>query len=182
MKNIISLVDTSKAILLNDDKWQYPQNSNSELDLTSLWENGTSLKNLIIPFEQWLDLYNSNEYACNIDRINAFSIENTTDVTLLKPWLNSISLIVLDFPLFTDGRAYSQAVEIRRHLGWQGELRAKGHVLRDQLSHMYRCGFNSFAINEDKEPADALKGLAGISIVYANSVTEPEPLFRRRRS
>ena len=88
----------------------------------------------------------------------------------------------MNFPLFTDGRAYSQAVEIRRHLGWQGELRAKGHVLRDQLSHMYRCGFNSFAISEDKQPADALKGLAGISVVYANSVTEPEPLFRRRRS
>ena len=182
MKNIISLVDTSEAIIINDDKWQYAQSSNSELDLTSLLEASTSLNNLIIPFEQWLDAYNSDENAYGIDGINAFSVENTSDVTLLKPWLNTISLIVLEFPLFTDGRAYSQAVEIRRHLGWQGELRAKGHVLRDQLSHMHRCGFNSFAISEDKEPVDALKGLEGISVAYANSVTEPEPLFRRRQS
>jgi len=182
MKNIISLVDTTEAIIIDDDKWRYMPNSNSKLDLTSLSEANPSLKNLIIPFEQWLEVYNTDAKTCSIDGINAFSVGNTTDVTLLKPWLNTISLIVLDFPHFTDGRAYSQAVEIRRHLGWQGEIRAKGHVLRDQLSHMYRCGFNSFAISEDKEPADALKGLAGISVVYANSVTEPEPLFRRRRS
>ena len=182
MKNIISLVDTSKAILLNDDKWQYTPNSNSELDLTSLWEANPSLKNLIIPFEQWLEACKNNSKACYTDRINAFSVDNVTDISLLKPWLHIVSLIVLDFPHFTDGRAYSQAVEIRRYLGWQGEIRARGHVLRDQLSHMYRCGFNSFAISEDKDPVDTLKGLDGISVVYANSVTEPEPLFRRRQS
>ena len=182
MKNIISLVGTTEAIIIDDDKWQLMPNANDELNISSLYEDSLSAKNLIIPFELWLEVYNTDAKTCSIDGINAFSVENTTDVTLLKPWLNSISLIVLDFPLFTDGRAYSQAVEIRRHLGWQGQIRAKGHVLRDQLSHMYRCGFNSFAISEDKEPADALKGLAGISVAYANSVTEPKPLFRRRRS
>jgi uncharacterized protein (DUF934 family) len=31
---------------------------------------------------------------------------------------------------------YSQAYLLRTRLGWSGELRAIGDVLRDQLSHM----------------------------------------------
>lgn len=180
MKNIISLIISPTAIHIEEDRWQLYQRSEREPDVTSLFGEEASLKNLIIPFELWLETYSKDSYTAYPDGINAFSVANSTDVSLLKPWLNTVSLLVLDFPHFTDGRAYSQAVEIRRHLGWQGEIRAKGHVLRDQLSHMYRCGFNSFAISEDKDPIDTLKGLEGISVVYANSVTEPEPLFRRR--
>lgn len=181
MKNIISLVDTAKAIIIDNDKWQYIQCSD-ESSLASLYIDNSPSKHLIIPFEQWLDACNSNENTYSIEDISAFSIENATDVTQLKPWLDSISLIVLDFPHFTDGRAYSQAVEIRRYLGWQGEIRANGHVLRDQLSHMFRCGFDSFAVGEDRDPVDTLKGLDGISVSYASSVAEPQPLFRRRKS
>jgi len=182
VKNIISYVNTDHAFLVENDKWQYLKSPNIELNLTSLSEDDISLKNVIIPFEQWLTINNNESNTCLAAHIQAFSIENTTDVSLVKPWLNIISLIVLDFPHFTDGRAYSQAVDIRRHLGWQGEIRADGHVLRDQLSHMHRCGFNSFAICDDKDPVEALKGLDGISVLYANSVTEPKPLFRRRLS
>src|SRR5690348_11231964 len=42
-------------------------------------------------------------------------------------------LIALSFPRFTDGRAYSQARVLRSRLGFRGELRATGNVLRDQL-------------------------------------------------
>ena len=91
-----------------------------------------------------------------------------------------VPLIALDFPSFTDGRAYSQAYTLRSRLGWRGELRAVGEVLRDQLSHMRQCGFDAFAIREDKSCEEALKGLAGISVQYGRSVLEPRPLFRRR--
>jgi uncharacterized protein (DUF934 family) len=91
-----------------------------------------------------------------------------------------VPLIALQFPIFRDGRAYTQAYVLRVRLGWQGELRAVGDVLRDQLSHMRQCGFNSFAIRADKSAADALKGLAGISVLYGRSVIQPSPLFRRR--
>ena len=63
---------------------------------------------------------------------------------------------------------------------YKGELRAIGDVLRDQLSHMRQCGFDSFAVREDKSAEDALKGLAGMSVLYGRSVIEPRPLFRRR--
>lgn len=98
----------------------------------------------------------------------------------LAPWLAGLSLIALEFPSFRDGRAYSQAYLLRSRLGWQGELRAVGDVLRDQLSHMRQCGFDAFAVREDKSAADALKGLNGISVLYGRSVLEPRPLFRRR--
>ncbi|MEB0048276.1 MULTISPECIES: DUF934 domain-containing protein [unclassified Pseudomonas] len=102
------------------------------------------------------------------------------EVESLKPWLRLLPLIALDFPSFRDGRAYSQAYLLRTRLGWQGELRAVGDVLRDQLSHMRQCGFDSFAVREDKSVEDALKGLAGMSVTYGRSAIEPRPLFRRR--
>lgn len=94
--------------------------------------------------------------------------------------LDELSLIAIDFPSFRDGRGYSLAYLLRSRLGWRGELRAVGDVLRDQLSHMRQCGFDAFAVREDKSVEDALKGLAGLSVLYGRSVIEPRPLFRRR--
>jgi uncharacterized protein (DUF934 family) len=66
------------------------------------------------------------------------------------------SLITVDFPVFRDGRGYSQAAWLRHHLGWQGELRAVGDVLIDQLRAMARVGFDSFALRADQDSAAAL--------------------------
>ncbi len=94
--------------------------------------------------------------------------------------LKELPLIAIDFPSFRDGRGYSLAYLLRSRLGWRGELRAVGDVLRDQLSHMRQCGFDAFAVREDKTVEDALKGLAGFSVLYGRSAIEPRPLFRRR--
>ena len=56
-----------------------------------------------------------------------------------------MKLIILDFPKFTDGRAYTQARLLRERLGYTGELRASGAVFIDQLPFLLRCGFDSFA-------------------------------------
>jgi len=66
------------------------------------------------------------------------------------------SLIAVDFPVFRDGRGYSQAAWLRQHLGWQGELRAVGDVLVDQLRAMARVGFDSFALRPDQDRELAL--------------------------
>ena len=57
-----------------------------------------------------------------------------------------ISLIELSFPKFTDGRGYSMGWLLRRRLGYQGEMRAVGDVLFDQMQLMVRCGFDAFEI------------------------------------
>ncbi|WP_374445554.1 DUF934 domain-containing protein [Stella sp.] len=68
---------------------------------------------------------------------------NGTPVERLVPDLPRLGLIALDFPRFSDGRAYSQARRLRR-AGYRGELRATGNVLQDQLLLMARVGFDAF--------------------------------------
>lgn len=94
--------------------------------------------------------------------------------------LGQLALIAVDFPSFRDGRGYSIGYLLRTRYGWQGELRAIGDVLRDQLNYMRRCGFDAFAVRADKDIDDALKGLSPYSVQYQGAVDQPLPLFRRR--
>ena len=97
----------------------------------------------------------------------------------LKGELDRFAVIGVDFPKFTDGRGYSTAFNLRTRLGYQGELRAIGDVLRDQLFQMHRVGFDAFATRQDRNIHDALKGLTDFSEVYQASVDVKAPLFRR---
>jgi len=97
----------------------------------------------------------------------------------IKADLDRFAVIAVDFPKFTDGRGYSTAFNLRRRLGWTGELRAIGDVLRDQLFQMARCGFDAFATRQDRSIHDALKGLSVFSETYQASIDNPVPLFRR---
>jgi uncharacterized protein (DUF934 family) len=56
-------------------------------------------------------------------------------------------IVVLELPAFTDGRAYSQARDLREDLGFEKELRVKGDVLVDQAAYLLRCGFDSFDVD-----------------------------------
>ncbi|MET0319087.1 MAG: DUF934 domain-containing protein [Duganella sp.] len=97
----------------------------------------------------------------------------------IKDDLAQFALIAVDFPKFTDGRGYSIAYNLRVRLGWTGELRAIGDVLRDQLFQMHRVGFDAFAVRSDRDVHDALKGLSDFSETYQASVDQKVPLFRR---
>ena len=93
-------------------------------------------------------------------------LANTEDVLKLGGRLDGIKLVVLGFPKFTDGRAYTQARLLRERLGYRGELRAAGAVYVDQLPFLLRCGFDSFATTQ-KGFAEALaKARELFSVVY----------------
>lgn len=93
-------------------------------------------------------------------------LPNTVDVLKLGSQLDGIELVVLDFPKFTDGRAYTQARLLRERLGYKGELRASGAVYIDQLPFLVRCGFDSFASTQ-KGFAEALARARRLfSVVY----------------
>lgn len=77
---------------------------------------------------------------------------NNRDLDALVPYLGKLAAIALVFPVFRDGRAYSQARLLRERHGYRGELRATGQVLRDQFVFMLRAGFDAFDV---KKPADA---------------------------
>jgi uncharacterized protein (DUF934 family) len=99
----------------------------------------------------------------------------------LKGELGNFKLVAVDFPKFMDGRGYSIAYNLRARLGYTGELRAIGDVLRDQLFYMQRVGFDAFAVRADKNIHDALKGLTDFSETYQNSWDQKNPLFRRAK-
>ncbi len=98
---------------------------------------------------------------------------------VLKGEVGLFAVIAVDFPKFTDGRGYSIAYNLRARLGYTGELRAIGDVLRDQLFSMARVGFNAFATRQDRSIDDALKGLTDFSETYQASWDNTLPLFRR---
>lgn len=97
----------------------------------------------------------------------------------LKGELDAFAVVAVDFPKFTDGRGYSIAYNLRTRLGYAGELRAVGDVLRDQLFSMQRVGFNAYDVRADRDIHDALKGLSDFSETYQASVDQKVPLFRR---
>lgn len=60
--------------------------------------------------------------------------------------LASLQMIRVDFPDFSDGRGFSIAAELRR-MGYQGRLRARGHVIADQYAMARRVGFDEVEID-----------------------------------
>src|SRR5690606_7612706 len=95
--------------------------------------------------------------------------------------LPALPVIALNFPAFTDGRSYSTAVALRTHHRYEGEIRAIGDVLRDQLFYMRRCGFSTFDLRDSVKLEDAQKALGDYTTSYQATVEEPLPLFKRRQ-
>jgi uncharacterized protein (DUF934 family) len=74
-------------------------------------------------------------------------LPNTVRVADITPYLSQLGLIILTFPAFNDGRAYSTARQLRLD-GYQSELRATGNVLPDQVQFMHQVGIDSFDVTE----------------------------------
>ena len=93
--------------------------------------------------------------------------------------LAGVTRIDLQFPAFTDGRAYSQAFLLRRRLGFAGELRATGDVLIDQLVQMQRTGFDVAVLAEGVDASAAQRQLQRYAGFYQGSAVETQPLFAK---
>ncbi len=107
-------------------------------------------------------------------------LPNTADVADLADDLTALALVALEFPKFADGRAYSQARLLRERYGYQGEIRATGEVLRDQLFFMARSGFDGFELSAERRLEDALEAFNDFSESYQPAADQPLPLYRRR--
>ncbi len=89
------------------------------------------------------------------------------DVMDLEPFLDRLDLIAVTFPAFNDGRAFSQASLLRSRLDFQGDVRATGDVLIDQVPLMLRCGVTSFAVTNPTALKRLAEGrLPGIDAYY----------------
>lgn len=96
---------------------------------------------------------------------SAVRIEPGEDARALLPQLEQLALVEVSFPKFGDGRNYSSA-QILRENGYQGEIRATGEVLVDQIVAMRRSGIDSFAPDEPLNETDVENALKRYPNIY----------------
>ena len=106
------------------------------------------------------------------------ALANDVDPRTLE--LSGITRIDLQFPAFTDGRAYSQAFLLRRRLRFAGELRATGDVLIDQLLQMQRTGFDVAVLAEGVDASAARRQLERYAGFYQGSAAHAAPPFAHK--
>jgi uncharacterized protein (DUF934 family) len=87
-------------------------------------------------------------------------LPNDLDPAELAADLPRLALVVLRFPKWTDGRAYSQAVLLRQRLGFGGDVRATGEVIVDMLPLLNRTGFSSALLRADQDHVSAWRALS----------------------
>lgn len=156
-----------KQSVIIDNVWQ---------TLDSDFDESIDNQAVLVPLDRFLDkpdLVIGNAQA-------GVWLDSDQSPEALEPFIEKLSLIAINFPKFVDGRGYSYARILRDRLTYQGELRAIGDVLHDQLFYLKRCGFDSFAVREDKDVEIAKLGLEAFTETYQGATDQDQPLFRRR--
>tara|TARA_R110002124_G_scaffold80789_1_gene213587 strand:- start:6351 stop:6866 length:516 start_codon:yes stop_codon:yes gene_type:complete len=136
---------------------------------------------VIVTLARWQAEHNS--LAGRADGLG-IRLESGQSPEVIKDDLAHFAVVALAFPKFADGRAYSHARMLKDRLGYTGEVRAVGDVLRDQYRAMHRCGFDALEISGD-HPADKLEAdwrsaLGELRHAYQPSFRGPEPVLRQR--
>ncbi len=94
--------------------------------------------------------------------------------------LPRLALVALVFPKYRDGRAYSSATLLRQRLGFTGEVRAVGDVLREQAGFMVRCGIDAFAPADGATAEDWAAAAGRFRHVYQRAADARAPAFEAR--
>lgn len=116
-----------------------------------------------------VDLVSFQEWIENIEKLSKLSvgliIAPSDDVFLIKDYLDSLELIVLDFNNFDDGRGYSQAYLLRKRWQFLGEvIGINAHL--DQLQFMIRSGVTSYVLLDSYIGLNEEDYANGFSICY----------------
>ena len=133
-------------------------------------------QDVVLPLDVWREY--KSQWLGRPGRIGVL-LSPADDVAVLATDLDALHLIAVSFPSFTDGRGYSQSRLLRERYAYNGEIRAVGDVLIDQLFYLRSCGFDGFALRDDQDLASALRAFESFSDSYQTTVGRP-PLFRRR--
>lgn len=131
--------------------------------------------NSIVPAQKWLSEKDTIGKVAGIwlDAGDGTECLQDTD-------LSQFDVIGVHFPVFVDGRGFSYARLLKERLNYQGEIRALGNFIPDQLGYLLRVGFNSFQFNEDVDLNKALALHAPFSVAYQGDASDPRPMFLRR--
>lgn len=127
---------------------------------------------------RWKD---SRESLLPVARAQRLGIRLNGDSPLesLADDLALFSLVVVCFPVLADGRGFSLARLIRDAYHYEGELRAYGGFLPDQMAFMKRCGIESFEFTAQRDLEAALSLFNEFSVTYQSGVDDPRPHYLR---
>lgn len=106
---------------------------------------------VLVPLARW-----QSDRDALLARTDALGVRLKSDESpeLIADDLGRLALVALEFPRFRDGRAYSWARILRERYGFDGEIRAVGDVLMEQLHFMLRTGFDAFELDSDDPLAE----------------------------
>jgi uncharacterized protein (DUF934 family) len=130
---------------------------------------------LLLTLEQWISRRADWQQPNPVGIV----VPNTIDIETLRADLPRWSLIALQFPKWTDGRAYSQARLLRARLRFDGEVRATGEVLVDMLPLLHRSGFDAVLMRADQSLDSAQRALRFFAGHYQGDVHEARPASAR---
>ena len=147
------------------------------------WEAGAEPPagaKLILPFDR---LTAEADALAKAGHALGVEISNDTDPDALKDWFGRIELISVLFPKSADGRGFSIATRLRR-LGFDGELRATGHLIADQYALARSCGFGTVEISEAqaaRQPeAHWLEAERAMSLAYQRGYSRMRSILSAR--
>jgi len=95
--------------------------------------------------------------------------------------VHHFALIALEFPKFRDGRAFSWARMLRTRLGYEGEIRAVGDFLYDQVNYQHRVGFDAWEVPDHFTIEMFNRALTEMTYVYQPS-TDGRTTIRQLRA
>ena len=132
---------------------------------------------VLVPVKLWLA--DASQYQALSQPVGLL-FEPDDEPESVADQLSHFDVIAVSIPGFMDGRAYSIARILRDRYGFEGEIRAVGDVLIDQLFAMKRCGISSYLLRDDQKQEDALKALNTFTLRYQGSSDDLQPLYRKR--
>ena len=118
-----------------------------------------------------IELFKADSFVA--DEAGTLTLANDADPR--EAALDGIHTVVLQFPAFTDGRAFSQAFLLRRRLGFTGQIRAVGDVLIDQRAQMQRTGFTQAVLRADQSIEHGRKLLTHYGAYYQGDAVDVKP-------
>lgn len=146
-----------KDLALVEDPWEIA----TDVDEAEARAAGGAL--LAVPLPVWLAWTRDGRRP---PRVRGVWLQADDVLEDLVPHLAELQLVAVHFVRFTDGRGYSVARLLRERYGYEGELRAVGDVLRDQIYLLHRCGFNAFSLRSDQSAEAALEAFKDYSVSY----------------
>jgi len=133
-------------------------------------------ESLLLSWEQW---QNNRQQLLADGRRLGVRIANDLELEELSQDLEKLSLIAVDFPMFGDGRAFSQARLLRQRYGFSGQIRATGDVTWDRLNFMQRCGIDAFEIADNRYSDEMLSAFDEITVHMQGAADDPRPIYRQ---